>query len=131
MSIPSDPGRPGADAAPQALVPPLTVAPVSLTTPALGDLLRHWQAAAEEAGGLPGRAAVGFEVLRPWLSRLAIFARLDDGDWRVRLDGTDIVVETGIDWTGLTARRSSAATASSWSAPATPAPAAACRWLRS
>lgn len=71
------------------------------TTPtALSNLLALWRSLA--AGGeIPHRGQLDTLTLRPWLGHVMIYEAVDGGrDFRNRLEGSEVVMLTGQDWTG-------------------------------
>jgi hypothetical protein len=70
------------------------------TPPALSKLLALWRSLA--AGGeIPHREQLDTFTLRPWLGHVMIYEAIDGGrDFRNRLEGSEVVMLTGQDWTG-------------------------------
>jgi hypothetical protein len=71
------------------------------TTPAaLTKLLALWRSLAA-AGEIPHREQLDTFTLRPWLGHVMIYEAIDGGrDFRNRLEGSEVVMLTGQDWTG-------------------------------
>jgi hypothetical protein len=68
--------------------------------PALGNLLALWRTLAA-SGEIPDRGQLDTLTLRPWLGHVMIYEAIDGGrDFRNRLEGSDVVMLTGEDWTG-------------------------------
>lgn len=63
----------------------------------LYGLYQYWLAAQDARGLVPKLAFDPFNV-RAWLGNLSIFQRTGN-DYRIRLDGTEVVRMTGEDWT--------------------------------
>ncbi|MEJ0040980.1 MAG: PAS domain-containing protein [Rhizomicrobium sp.] len=67
--------------------------------PALQALISYWL---QKCGGrpLPGRDSLPVQELRPWLGHLALVEVADDGRFRLRLSGTDLIRRFGREATG-------------------------------
>ena len=67
---------------------------------ALSKILALWRSLA--AGGeIPHRGQFDPVTLRPWLGHVMIYEAVDGGrDFRNRLEGSEVVMLTGEDWTG-------------------------------
>lgn len=64
-------------------------------------LVAYWHASHGTDGALPDRAAFDPTHLLPWVGHISIYRTVSGGkDFRVTLDGTEIVEMTGEDWTG-------------------------------
>ena len=67
----------------------------------LQALLRFWEDAAREAGGLPQRRRFAFEAMVPWLGHVAVVAvERDPLRFKATLIGTQLVEWDGQDGTG-------------------------------
>lgn len=67
----------------------------------LQALLRLWEEAAREAGGLPSRRRFAFDMMRPWLGHVAIWAvERDPLRFRAALIGLQLVEWDGQEATG-------------------------------
>ena len=67
---------------------------------ALGKMLALWRSFAA-SGEIPHRGQFDTLTLRPWLGHVMIYEAVDDGrDFRNRLEGSEVVMLTGEDWTG-------------------------------
>ena len=67
---------------------------------ALANLLALWRSLAA-GGDIPHRGQFDTLALRPWLGHVMIYEAIDGGrDFRNRLEGSDVVMLTGEDWTG-------------------------------
>jgi len=65
------------------------------------SLIAYWRSSLGADGALPDRSAFDPAHLRPWLGSISIYRAVDAGtDFKVTLDGTEIVEMTGEDWTG-------------------------------
>ncbi|HEV8391783.1 MAG TPA: PAS domain-containing protein [Dongiaceae bacterium] len=71
------------------------------TTPAaLSKLLALWRSLAVDEQ-IPHRDQFDVFILRPWLGHVMIYEAVDGGrDFRNRLEGSEVVMLTGQDWTG-------------------------------
>jgi hypothetical protein len=70
------------------------------TSPRAASLVHYWYAC-RRPPLVPSRADFNAFKLRPWLGSISIYQAVDGGgDFRVALDGTDVVALTGEDWTG-------------------------------
>jgi hypothetical protein len=85
---------------PGAAILPTPVDDFALPDERAAALVRHWYACRGTAP-VPTRHEFNAFTLRPWLGWLSIYQRLGESDdFRVTLDGTDVVAVTGDDWTG-------------------------------
>ena len=90
----------------RALEPAVTSSPAALpcappTHARAQALLRLWEDAAHETGGLPSRRRFAFETMRPWVGHVAIWAvERDPMRFRAALIGTQLVDWDGCDGTG-------------------------------
>jgi hypothetical protein len=67
---------------------------------ALANLLALWRSLAA-GGDIPHRGQFDTLTLRPWLGHVMIYEAIDGGrDFRNRLEGSEVVMLTGEDWTG-------------------------------
>jgi hypothetical protein len=67
---------------------------------ALGKMLALWRGFAAN-GEVPHRGQFDTLTLRPWLGHVMIYEAVDGGrDFRNRLEGSEVVMLTGEDWTG-------------------------------
>jgi hypothetical protein len=74
--------------------------PEAPLSPRAMSLVHYWYAC-RRPPLLPSRADFNAFKLRPWLGSISIYQAVDGGgDFRVTLDGTDVVAATGEDWTG-------------------------------
>jgi hypothetical protein len=74
--------------------------PETPISPRAASLVHFWYACRRPPLA-PSRADFNAFKLRPWLGSISIYQAVDGGgDFRVALDGTDVVALTGEDWTG-------------------------------
>jgi hypothetical protein len=79
---------------------PWVLDPEAPLSPRAMSLVHYWYAC-RRPSLLPSRTDFNAFKLRPWLGSISIYQAVDGGhDFRVALDGTDIVAATGEDWTG-------------------------------
>ncbi|HET6161632.1 MAG TPA: PAS domain-containing protein [Dongiaceae bacterium] len=70
------------------------------TPAALSKILALWRSFAV-GGEIPHRGQLDMPTLRPWLGHVMIYEAVDGGrDFRNRLEGSEVVMLTGQDWTG-------------------------------